>query len=91
MVAKQTTTIEVDTVAAEIIRRADLVARSQGETLGTYLRHTLPKEVLNGERVAAQAEAWNAFVAGMTSLVEASVPPGHVANDSRDAMYGDAD
>ncbi|HVT82220.1 MAG TPA: hypothetical protein VHM90_16375, partial [Phycisphaerae bacterium] len=69
--------IEVDAKAAEIIRRADARARANGETLGAYLQHTLPDEVTNGRQQPTQDQAWNAFVAGMTSLVAASVPAGH--------------
>ena len=81
-----TTTIEVDTVAADILRRADALARANGETLGSYLEHVLPRNVVNEPR-PLQKEAWENFVRGMTALVEASVPPGHVADDSRDSIY----
>ena len=89
--ATKTTTIEVDAAAAEIIRRADARARANGETLGAYLQHNLPPEIVNGngQKQATQAKAWDKFVAGMTSLVEASVPSGHLADDSRDSMYDD--
>ena len=77
MSPQQTTIIEVDAPAAEILRRAEARARSQGETLGAYLQHALPPEVVNGKKTATQAEAWEAFVSGMTALVEANVPSRH--------------
>ena len=85
-----TTTIEVDTVAADILRRADAHARANGETLGSYLEHTLPRNIVDDTprySPEEQKEAWDNFVREMTALVEASVPPGHVADDSRDSIY----
>lgn len=89
--APQTTTIQVDTAAAELIKRADARARANGETLGAYLKHALPREVVNGNGTnhAPQSEAWDSFVVGMSSLVKSSVPDGHVADDRRESMYDD--
>jgi len=88
---RNSTTIQVDLAAAEILRRADAHARSQGETLGDYLRHALPQEVTgeSDKHQNSQAEAWAAFVLGMSALVQNSVPAGHVADDSRESMYDD--
>ena len=85
------TTIQVDAAAAEVIRRMDAFARANGQTLASYLQRVLPSEIIgkNGVRGPTQAEAWNTFVSRMTSMVAAAVPPGHVADDSRDSMYDD--
>jgi len=85
----QTATIEVDVAAAEIIRRAQAKASALGETLGAWLQHTLPTEVISDEAPPSQLEAWNAFVAGMTAWGEKNLPPGHFVDDSREAMYDD--
>jgi len=89
MAPQPTTTIEVDATAAEIIRRASAPARSRGETLGTYLQHTLPAEIANGNGATSQAEAWSSFVAGMTSWAKSNLPAGYVADDSRESAYDD--
>jgi hypothetical protein len=85
-----TATIEVDLAAAELIRRAQARATARGETLGDYLQQNLPREVVQPEnQVPTQLEAWNAFVAGMTAWGQKNLPPNHVIDDSRDAMYDD--
>ncbi|MCL2649250.1 MAG: hypothetical protein FWD61_20005 [Phycisphaerales bacterium] len=95
MVAATKITIEVDVAVADILRRADAHARARGETLSTYLERAVPRDVVKDTptieddkaRIARQTEAWNRFVREMTALVTASVPPGHVADDSRDSIY----
>jgi len=94
MVANTKTTIEVDTAVADILRRANASASAKGETLSAYLERTLPHDVVKDTsivddktRVERQWEAWDRFVREMTALVTASVPPGHVADDSRDSIY----
>jgi len=89
MAQKNTTTIEVDAQAAEILHRASARARANGETLGSYLRHALPSETGANASTAASRQAWKSFVAGMTQWAEVHLPKSYVADDSRDAMYGD--
>jgi len=93
MVANTKTTIEVDTVAADILRRADAHARAKGETLGTYLEHVLPSEIVKDTPIVddktkseRQWEALDRFFREMSALT-ASLPPGYVADDSRDSIY----
>jgi hypothetical protein len=81
-------TIEVDPMAAEIIRRAQARAQSRGETLGAYLQHALPADVVAKKARPSQLDAWNAFVTGMTTLTK-DLPAGHFVDDSREAMYDD--
>jgi hypothetical protein len=83
------TTIEVDLQAADILRRVAERARARGETLGAYLSHTLPPEAIGPHRATSQREAWESFVSGMTSWSKTHLPAGYVADDSRDAAYGD--
>ncbi|MCL2645675.1 MAG: hypothetical protein FWD61_01565 [Phycisphaerales bacterium] len=93
MVANTKTTIEVDTAVAEILRRADAHARATGETLEAYLGRALPRDVAkdtsqdDNAKFERQWEAWDRFVHEMSALVAASVPSGHVVDDSRDSMY----
>lgn len=81
-------TIEVDAQAAEILRQADERAQARGESLGAYLRRALPDTPHN---VQSSRAAWNSFVEGMTAWTNSHVPPGHVADDSRDSIYDDRD
>lgn len=83
------TTISVDLQAAEILRRVSQRALANGETLGAYLSHTLPAESFEAPKSTSQRDAWEAFVAGMVSWSTAHLPPGYVADDSRDASYDD--
>jgi hypothetical protein len=79
--------IEVDSQAAEILRRASQRAAAMGQTLGTYLHQTLPTEAARSENSISQRDAWNAFVSGMTRWAKTNLPPGHVADDDRDSIY----
>jgi len=46
MVAAIKTTIVVDTVVADILRRAEAHAQANGETLGSYLEHVFPQDIV---------------------------------------------
>ena len=83
------TTIEVDPEAAEILRRIMQRAVARGETLGAYLSHALPPDALDTSRSTPQKEAWDSFVSGMISWSQSHLPPGYVADDSREAAYDD--
>jgi hypothetical protein len=87
----ETVMIRVDPEAADILRQAKERARAKGETLGAYLKEVFPPTVKRAEsvRVEEQLKAWHEFVENMTKLVDASVPPGHVVDDSRESMYRD--
>jgi hypothetical protein len=75
-----TTTIEVDMQAADILRRVSQRAHEKGETLGSYLSHTLPDE-RESLPPSSQREAWEAFVTGMVSWSSVNLPAGFVADD----------
>lgn len=81
--------IEVDVKAAEILRHADDVARARGETLGVYLSKSLPD--LENTSKEAQLAAWTQFVQAMSEWSRKHLPPGYVADDSRESMYSDND
>ena len=81
--------IEVDVKAAEILRNAADVARARGETLGVYLSKSLPD--LENASKEAQLVAWTQFVEGMSDWSRNHLPPGYVADDSRESMYSDND
>ena len=86
----ETTTIDVDPQAAEILRRASETAKAQGRTLGAFLRSNL-SSVGASPSEGRQRDAWPAFVTGMTAWSNAHLPAGHIVDDSREAMYGDRD
>jgi len=92
MVAPTKTTIEVDTAVADILRRADAHARARGETLEAYLGRALPRDVAKDTsqddktKSERQWEALERFFHEMSALT-ASLPPGYVADDSRDSIY----
>jgi hypothetical protein len=83
------TIIQVDTQAAELLRRASQRAQAMGETLGAYLSHVLPADETDHHGAASQRMAWKAFVSGMTAWSSSHLPAGYVADDSRDAIYDD--
>jgi len=85
----QNTMIEVDIEAAEILRRAASQAHARGQSLGAYLRQSLTADAVDQHTALSQREAWDQFIRGMRAHVEASVPKGYVADDSREAMYDD--
>jgi|HubBroStandDraft_2_1064218.scaffolds.fasta_scaffold2299661_1 hypothetical protein len=83
------TTIEVDSEAADILRRVMQHAQSMGETLGAFLSHALPPDAMEARRSISQKDAWESFVSGMTSWSHSNLPPGYVADDSRESTYDD--
>jgi hypothetical protein len=90
MVAEgKTTTITVDVQAGEILRRAAALALAKGETLGAYLGHSLPPDVVSEKSSSSQRQAWEAFVKGMTAWSASNLPAAHIADDARDSMYDD--
>jgi hypothetical protein len=79
--------IEVDVKAAEILRHATDVAHARGETLGVYLSKSLPH--LENTSKESRLAAWTQFVEGMSDWSRKHLPPGYVADDSRDPIYND--
>jgi len=70
-----------------LLERIKANAAARQLSLDAYLNDVVARDATTRTNGAAQLAAWNAFVSGMTQWSRAHLPPGYVADDSRESIY----